>query len=367
MQRGKVYKLKKALYGLKQAPRAWYIRIHSHFEKMGFTKCPYEYTLYVKTDKGGNIIIICLYVDDLTFTGNNEEMFEFFKKSMTKEFEMTDLGLMRYFLGVEVTQTPAGNLICQKKYAQELLEIFKLDERTFGTPSKLGLKLHRDIEGREVDNRYFKQIVGSLIYLTSTRPDIMYAVSMISRYMEHPTEKHHNAARRILRYVRGTFDLGVFYKKEDDLKMVGYTDSDYAGDIDDRKSTSGSIFMMSSGAICWSSKKQPAVTLSTTEAEFVAAATCSCQAIWLRKMLEILNQKQPGVSTPMFDLCKEGIIELNFCRSDEQIADLFTKPLKQPLFEKLRRKMGMCRIQDVYQEDERKPSTDFCIIQFSGC
>ncbi|XP_022984442.1 uncharacterized protein LOC111482742 [Cucurbita maxima] len=228
-------------------------------------------------------------------------MFEFFKKSMMKEFEMTDLGLMRYFLGVEVTQTPAGNFICQKKYAQELLERFKLDERTFGTPSELGLKLHKDIDGREVDNRYFKQIVGSLMYLTSTRPDIMYAVSMISRYMEHPTEKHLNAARRILRYVRGTSDLGVFYKKGDDPKIVGYTDSDYAGDIDDRKSTSGSIFLMSSGAICWSSKKQPIVTLSTTEAEFVAAAACSCQAVWLRKMLEILNQKQPRASTSMFD------------------------------------------------------------------
>ena len=223
---------------------------------------------------------------------------------------MTELGLMRYFLGVKVTQTPAGNFICQKKYAQELLERFKLDERTFGTPSELGLKLHKDIEGREVDNRHFKQIVGSLMYLSSTRPDIMYAVSMISRYMEHPTEKHLNAARMILRYVRGTFDLGVFYKEGDDLKMVGYTDSDYAGDIDDRKSTSRSIFMMSSGAICWSSKKQAIVTLSITEAEFVAAAACSCQTIWLRKMLEILNQKQPGTTVIFCDkilCCMEGV------------------------------------------------------------
>ena len=170
--------------------------------------------------------------------------------------------------------------------------------------------------------------------------------------------------------MRGTFDLGVFYKKEDDSKMVGYTDSNYAGDIDDRKSTSGSIFMMSSEAICWSLKKQLIVTLSTTKAEFVAAvAACSCQAIWLRKILEILNQKQPGTTViycdnmstiklsknPVLhgrskhidvrfhflrDFCKEGTIELNFCRSDEQITDLFTKPLKQSLFEKLRRKMG---------------------------
>ena len=252
VQKGKeenVYKLKKALHGLKQAPRAWYSRIDSHFEKKGFTKCPYEYTLYVKTEKGGNILIICLYVNDLIFVSNNEEIFELFKKSMMKEFEMTDLGLMRYFLGLEVTQTLAGNFICQKKYAQELLERFKLDERTFGTSSELGLKLHKDIERREVDNRYLKQIVGSLMYLTSTRPDIMYAVSMISRYMEHPMEKHLNVARMIVRNVKGTFDFEVFYKKGDDSKMVSHINSEYAGDIDDRKSTSGSIFMMSSGAI----------------------------------------------------------------------------------------------------------------------
>ena len=134
------------------------------------------------------------------------------------------------------------------------------------------------------------------MYLTSTRPDIVYAVCMISRYMKYPTEKHLNAARWILHYVRGTFDLGVFYKKGDDSKLVGYTNSDYIGDIDDRKSTSGSIFMMSSRVICWSSKKQPIVTLSTREAEFVATTACSCQAIWLREMLEILNQKQPGTT-----------------------------------------------------------------------
>ena len=133
---------------------------------MGFIKCLYEYTLYVKTEKGDNILFICLYVDDLIFTHNNEEMFELFKKSMMKEFEMTDLGLMRYFLGVEVTQIATDNFICQKKYAQELLERFKMDECTFVTPSELGLKLHKDIEGREVDNRYFMQIVRSLMYLT---------------------------------------------------------------------------------------------------------------------------------------------------------------------------------------------------------
>nr|DAD28457.1 TPA_asm: hypothetical protein HUJ06_029925 [Nelumbo nucifera] len=158
------------------------------------------------------------------------------------------------------------------------------DCKPVGTPIEPGLKLRKDNGDKEVDNTYFKQIVGSLMYLTSTRPDIMYAVSLISRYMEKPSEMHLNAVRRILRYVTDTIDCGMFYKRKNSTDLVGYTDSDYAGDVDDRESTSGHAFMLNSGAILWSSKKQDIVTLSTTEAEFVTAASSSCQALWLRRM-----------------------------------------------------------------------------------
>lgn len=187
----KLFKLKKALYGLKQASRAWYSRIDAYFAKLGFHKCPFEHTLYVKTEEGGKLLIVCLYVDDLIFTRNDDKIFDEFKKSMMTEFEMTDLGLMHYFLGLDVIQTTVGNFIYQKKYAQDILKRFRMDDcKPFGTPAELSLKLCKDKGGKEVDSTFYKQIIGSLMYLTFTRPDIMYVVSLVSRYMEKPTEMH---------------------------------------------------------------------------------------------------------------------------------------------------------------------------------
>jgi hypothetical protein len=127
------------------------------------------------------------------------------------------------------------------------------------------------------------------MYLTATRPDLMYVVCLISRFMANPTEIHLQAAKRVFRYLKGTVNLGIFYQKEGNRELLAYTDSDYAGDVDDRKSTSGYVFLLSEGAVSWSSKKQPVVTLSTTEAEFVAATSCACQGVWMRRVLEKLG------------------------------------------------------------------------------
>lgn len=285
----KVYRLKKALYGLKQAPRAWYNHIETYFLKEGFQKCLYEHTLFIKIEDGGNMLIVCLYVDDLIYTGSNTAMFESFKKSMMVEFEMSDLGMMHYYLGIEVLQSSTGIFISQKKYMGEILDKFQMkDCNPVTTPSEFGLKLNKDNGGTKVDNTLYKQIVGSLMYLTATRPDIMHAVSVISRYMECPIEIHRLAAKRIFWYLQGTKEFGLFYKKGKKSDLYGFTDSDYTGDSDDRKSTSGYVFIMGTKAVSWSSRKQSIVTLSTTEAEFVAAAACACQAIWLKKILKEL-------------------------------------------------------------------------------
>ncbi|PRQ55986.1 putative RNA-directed DNA polymerase [Rosa chinensis] len=367
-----VYRLKKALYGLKQAPRAWYSHIDAFFVKEGFCKCPYEHTLYTKLGDDGRILVMCLYVDDLIYTSNNSLMLDAFKKSMMEEFDMTDLGLMRYFLGIEILQSSAGIFISQKKYALEVLERFKMGNcNSVCTPTEVGLKLTKNGSGKRVNATLYKQIVGSLMYLTTTRPDIMFAVSMVSRYMEKPMEDHLVAVKRILRYLKGTADLGIFYKKFQSSNLCGFTDSDYAGDMDDRKSTSGFVFMMGSGAISWSAKKQQIVTLSTTEAEFVAAASSSCQAIWLRRMLGVLQNQQQSPTIIycdnsssiklsknsvlhgrskhidvryhfLRDLMKEGAIELVYCPSNDQVADILTKPLKSAVFVKLRGELGMC-------------------------
>ncbi|XP_039169257.1 secreted RxLR effector protein 161-like [Eucalyptus grandis] len=159
------------------------------------------------------------------------------------------------------------------------------------TPTEVGLKLLKDPYGSKVDSTLYKQIVGSLMYLTRPRPDIMHAMSLISRYMEHPTELHLQAAKRIFCYLQGTKNFGLFYKNGEKSDLFRFTDSDYTGDVDDRKITSGYVFMLGSGAVSWSSKKQSIVTLSTTEAEFVATTSCGCQAIWLRKILGELQFK----------------------------------------------------------------------------
>ncbi|RVW79953.1 Retrovirus-related Pol polyprotein from transposon RE2 [Vitis vinifera] len=255
----------------------------------------------------------------------------------------------------QVVQSSAGVFISQNKYALEILDKFMLkDCNSIITPSEVGLKLSKSGAGKMVDSTLYKQIVGSLMYLTSTRPDIMHAVNLISRYMENPTE---------------VSDFGC-------KKNFSLFESDYAGDLDDRKSTSGAVFMLNYGAIAWSSKKQQIVTLSTTEAEFVAAASSSCQAIWLRRLLEVLYNQQQGPTVIycdnlsaiklsknlvlhgrskhiavryhfLRDLCKDGVIDLVFCKSEDQIADILTKPLKPAVFMKLRSMLGVCSSKEV--------------------
>jgi hypothetical protein len=171
-------------------------------------------------------------------------------------FEMTDMGKMKFFLGIEVSQQNDGIFICQKKYALEILKRFgMLESREVNSPIVPGSKLSKDADGVAIDESYYKQIVGSLMYLTTTRLDLVYNVSLISRYMAKPTKLHLQAAKRILRYLKGTFDYGIMYKKVSSNDMVAYTDSDYAGDLDDRKSTSSYVFLLSSGVVSWLSKK----------------------------------------------------------------------------------------------------------------
>lgn len=369
----KVYKLYKALYGLKQAPRAWFSRIEEYFVKDGFMKSQNEETLFLKTEHG-NTLIVSVYVDDLIYTGNNLKMMEEFKKSMQKEFDMTDLGKMRYFLGFEVLQTSHGIHICQSKYALEILRRFDMENRnSVSNPIVPGSKIDMDDGGERVDETFYKQIIGSLMYITNTRPDLQFSVSLLSRFMSKPTQLHVQAAKRVLRYLRGTVDFGIWYKRGGSGEIQVYTDSDFAGDVESRKSTSGYVFLMDDAAVAWLSKKQPIVTLSTTEAEYVAASICACQAVWFKRVLEELGHRVregtiiwcDNTSTiklsknPVFhgrckhigvrfhflrELVNNGEICLEHCSSQEQVADILTKPLRREVFEDLRGKLGICSV-----------------------
>jgi hypothetical protein len=330
--------------------------------------------LFVKQGSKNKILIVSIYVDDLIYTGNDEDMMSELKNSMKEKFSMTDLGKMKYFLGVEVIQCDQGIFIHQHKYSSEVLKRFGMEEcNQVCSPIVPGCRLVKDETGKASNATLYKQMIGCLMYLLATRPDMTFSVCLAARYMERPTEMHVAAVKRVLRYLKGTLNLGILYKcrADNELMMQGWTDSDYAGDHDDRKSTSGYIFTMGSSAISWSSKKQPIVTLSTTEAEFVSAAACACQCMWLRNILNHLDVKQDKSTkincdnsssiklskNPIMhgrckhidvrfhflrDLTKEGIIELTFCKSQDQLADIMTKALKLDTFCKLREGIGMC-------------------------
>ncbi|XP_038981708.1 secreted RxLR effector protein 161-like [Phoenix dactylifera] len=160
------------------------------------------------------------------------------------------------------------------------------------TLMEVGLKLTKDDDKRMIDATLCRSLVGSLMYLTATRPDLMFAVSLISRFMESPRRIHWEVAKRILRYVRGTIDYGIHYARVSNSSLVGYSDSDWSGSIDDSKITSGFVFHIGSGAISWASKKQPIVALSTAEAEYISLALAGCQALWLRWILQELKHSQ---------------------------------------------------------------------------
>jgi transposase InsO family protein len=370
----KVYRLKKALYGLKQAPRAWYNRIDTYLIKSGFNRSQNEPTLYTKTDQHGKILIVCLYVDDMIYTGNLE--LTDFKHAMQSEFEMTDLGIMKYFLGIEVHQSAKGIFVCQQKYAADIIKRFRMEGcNPAETPIPLGTKLSKNDEGPTVDSTLYKSLVGSLLYLTATRPDIMYAASLVSRFMESPKDSHWKMAKRILRYVAGTINFGLWYTKSDSNQLSGYTDSDFAGSLDDRKSTSGYVFQLGTNLISWASKKQPIVSISSAEAEYVAATSASCQAVWLRRLLKDMSQTEKD-PTPIFcdntsaialsknhvfhkkskhidtrfhfirELVNNGDIALQFCGSRDQLADIFTKPLGKSVFDFQRQHLGIVSADD---------------------
>jgi len=259
-----------------------------------------EPTLYVKKEGKNDFIIICLYVDDIIYTSSSIFLVDEFKSQMMNEFEMSDMGLLHYFLGLEVYQTEDGIFISQRKYASDLLNKFGMSNcKSAATPINLNEKLQQEDGGEKANAKRFRSLVGGLIYLTHTRPDIAFSVGVISRFMQQPSKVHYRAAKRVMRYIAGTLEYGIWCSKTSNFKLFGFTDSDWASSIDDRRSVSVNVFTLGSGAITWSSKKQATPALSTSEAKYVPATLAACQAIWLRRVLTDLQQEQK-VATEIF-------------------------------------------------------------------
>ncbi|KAK2367888.1 putative mitochondrial protein [Trifolium repens] len=364
-----VFKLKKSLYGLKQAPRAWYERLSNFLLEYGFQKGQVDNTLFRKTTKK-DILIIQIYVDDIIFGSTNASLCKSFSKLMQEEFEMSMMGELKFFLGIQINQGEDGTYIHQTKYTKVLLKMFNLEDcKPMTTPMHPTSSLNKEEIGSKVDQKLYRGMIGSLLYLTASRPDILYSVCLCARFQSDPREPHLTAVKRIFRYLKGTTSLGLLYKKSFDCKLVGFCDADYAGDKIERKSTSGNCQFIGENLISWASKRQATIALSTTEAEYISAAKCCTQLLWMKYQLEDYNITESRIplycddtaaihlsKNPILhsrakhieikhhfirDYVQKGTIDIQFIDTEHQWADIFTKPLAIERFDFIKKNLNM--------------------------
>ena len=367
-----VCKLQKSLYGLKQSSRCWNKASRECIEKIGFIQASADPCVFIRKDA---LTIIGVHVDDLMIIARNMTEMKSVKDSLKLQFKMKDMGELHYYVGVCIVQDVKNKQVHlhQGQYIEKMLEKYKQTEaKPVSTPADLNVKLQKeDGFSRPVDATSYQSMVGSLLYAAiATRPDIAQAVGVVSKFCANPTQNHLTAAKRILRYLKATAYLGLSYKKCANGNLIGYSDADWAGDIDDRHSTSGNVFSFACGAVSWLSKKQATVALSTAEAEYVALSTATQEAIWLRRLLadvgeppegptEIYEDNQGAISmaknpvgharTKHIDIryhfvregVQDGAIALKYIATDEMIADILTKPLPKHRFQKLVTELGM--------------------------
>jgi hypothetical protein len=367
---GLVCRLRRALYGLKKSPRAWYARFHDVVLQIGFQPSTHESALFIRRTSQG-LVLILLYVDDMIITGSDSTAIDEVKRHLFHEFEMKDLGPLRYFLGIEVASSSDGYLLTQTKYATDILHRAQLtDDKVVDTPIELHAKFSPSDGVPLADPTEYRELVGCLVYLTVTRPDISYAVHVISQFVCAPRSTHWAALLRILRYVRGTMFQCLHLSSSSALTLMAYADADWAGDPSDRKSTSGYCVFLGDSLISWKSKKQSVIARSTAEAEYRAMAHATSEVVWLRWLLSDM-----GVSlsspTPLycdnksaiqiahntvFHECtkhieidchfirhhlQSGTITLPFVSSSLQLADFFTKTHTTARFRFLLGKLSM--------------------------
>ncbi|GJR67205.1 retrovirus-related pol polyprotein from transposon TNT 1-94 [Tanacetum coccineum] len=336
----KVYRLKKALYGLKQAPRAWYDELSNFLVSKGFSKGSIDPTLFI-TKHGEDILLVQIYVDDIIFGSMNPKLSKRFGKLMHSKFDMSMMGELKFFLGIQIHQSPRGIFINQAKYAQEILKKHGMTScDSVGTPMATK-HLDADLSGTPVDQTKYRSMVGALMYLTASRPDID------SHYTWVLVSDGHTVSQ-----------------------STAFSDSDHAGCLDSRKSTSGGIqFLGGDKLVSWSSKKQDCTSMSSAEAEYVSLSACCAQVLWLRTQLTDYGFHFDKI--PMYcdskaaiaiscnpvqhsrtkhidvryhfikEQVEKGIVELFFVGTEYQLADLFTKALSEDRFKYLVRRLGM--------------------------
>ncbi|GJZ30854.1 putative ribonuclease H-like domain-containing protein [Tanacetum coccineum] len=365
----KVYKVVKALYGLHQAPRAWYATLSTFLLKHGYRRGTIDKTLFLKKHKR-DIILVQVYVDDIIFGSTKKAWCDEFEALMKGEFEMSAMGELTFFLGLQVQQRPDGIFINQDKYVQEILKKFDLEcVRTATTPYEAPKPKSKNEPDSPVNVHLYRSMIGSLMYLTASRPDIMFAVSACSRNQVTPTTSNLEAVKKIFKYLKGQPKLGLWYPRESPFVLEAYSDSDYAGANKDRKSTTGGCQFLGRRLISWQCKKQTIVATSSTEAEYVAAANCCGQVLWIQNQLldygynfmntKIFIDNQSTiciVKNPVFhqrtkhieirhhfirDANDKKLIQVLKIHTDDNVADLLTKAFDGPRFNHLVVNIGM--------------------------
>nr|GEW41162.1 retrovirus-related Pol polyprotein from transposon TNT 1-94 [Tanacetum cinerariifolium] len=364
-----VFKLKKALYGLKQAPRAWYNELSKFLLQNHFFRGTIDPTLFIRCFQD-DILVIQVYVDDIIFGSTHPRYIPLFSDLIKNRFEMSMMWKMTFFLGLQVNQSPCGIFINQSKYVLEILNKYVMEScDPVGTPMDIKDKLDLDQNGTPVDATKYRSMIGALMYVTSSRPDIVHATCLCARYQAKPTEKYLKEVKRIFRYLRGTINTGLWYSKDSGFELTGFLDADYAGCKYTFKSTSGGAQFLGEKRVSWSSKKQDCTVLSIVEAEYVSLSACCVQVLWMRTQLtdygfhfnKILikydlksaiaiswNPVQHSRTKHIavrYHFIKEhvekGTIELYFVKTDYQLADILTKALPTDRFNYLVRRLDM--------------------------
>ncbi|KAJ0939366.1 putative RNA-directed DNA polymerase [Helianthus annuus] len=290
-----VCKLQKSLYGLKQAPRQWYKKFESLMGKQVDRKTASDHCVFFQRFGNDDFIILLLYVDDMLIVGKNADRIVELKKELIKSFSMKDLGPAKQILGIQITRDRASKKLhmSQEQYIEKVLRRFNMDKaKSVSSPLTPNFKLtDKDCpsskeEIKDMDKVPYASAVGSLMYaMVCIRPDIAHAIGVDSRFLSNPGKKHWEAVKWILRYLRGSSKLGITFGNGKPM-LVGYTDSDMAGNKDNMKSTSGYLMTFAAGAISWQSKLQKCVALSTTEAEYIAATEACKELLWLKRFMQ---------------------------------------------------------------------------------
>lgn len=360
----KVCKLQRSIYGLKQASRVWYERFNYFMMKINFKRCISDQCVYIKNENGIQCFVL-LYVDDLLIMSSDQKKINVIKNLLNKEFEMTDIGKAETFLGMFIQQNIEDGTITlnQTQYLKKVLQKFGMSDcKSIATPIEVGLNLQKG-NSSELPNIPYRELIGCLIYATITaRPDLCAAVNYFSQFQSCYTMEHFTHAKRILRYIQGTLNMKmVFHKNEKANLLVGFTDSDWGNDKNDRKSISGYVFKVFNNTVSWASRKQSTVSLSSTEAEYISLANGVCEAKWLRSILKELNfncssptiihednqscmkiaqdscqHKKMKHIDIKFNFVRDTIsnkeVQLKYIPTNDQLADIMTKPIGKILF-----------------------------------